>query len=96
MKRIVIILKNNNNIEFNIKNEKILDKINSIFRSKNIIILKDKNRIIFLRPSEIVGIEINNDDVPEQLIIDTTTEEVIKDDWVIYFNSNFMPRSFVL
>jgi hypothetical protein len=80
MKRIVIILKNNNNIEFNIKNEKILDKINSIFRSKNIIILKDKNRIIFLRPSEIVGIEINNDDVPEQLIIDTTTEEVIKDD----------------
>jgi hypothetical protein len=30
------------------------------------------------------------------LIIDTTTEEVIKDDWVIYFNSNFMPRSFVL
>ncbi len=81
MKRIVIILKNNNNLEFDINNEKILQKINSILTSKNIIILKDKKRIIFIKPSEIIGIEINDiDDINEQLIIDTTKEEVIKDD----------------
>jgi len=81
MKRIVIILKNNNNLEFDINNEKILQKINSILTSKNIIILKDKKRIIFIKPSEIIGIEINDiDNINEQLIIDTTKEEVIKDD----------------
>lgn len=63
------IYKDNNNEDFNI----YCDKISQAIASSRVIILKINNKCLIYKPSKVLAIEVENNDLDKQTIIDNTS-----------------------